>query len=530
MAVAPHALASQSALAVLREGGNAVEAMIAAAATIAVVYPHMNSIGGDSFWLVHVPGREPQGIDACGAAAQAASIRLVRGARHQGRDPVPRRHRGQHRRRHDLGLGACVRDESRARRQAAALAPARGCDPLRQDRDPGDAQPAREHHHEAEGARAAAGVRRGVPSRRRRPGHRGALLPAEARRDARAARARGARRLLPRRARALDRSGPRRGRITHHADRPRSAHGAAPYAARAGAFPRQSLQHAAADARRDLACDPRPARPARDRRARPGRRGLRASRGRGDQAGVPRDPRPAHHRSGVHEGRRAVAPRAGEARRARRRRRARPRGAVGPGQAALRHDLDGRRRRRRPRGELHPERLSRVRRRHRAEVERHLLAEPRLLVQPERGRAQRAQAGAQALPHAQSRDGARAGRPHDGLRQHGRRRPAADAERGVQPHARARHEPAGGDRGAEMAPRPHLGPDERYAQARVALRAGGRGRAAPPRPRRGDRSSPTTRSSVTPGASSAIRTARSKAAPTRARTVQWRLTEEEDRR
>jgi gamma-glutamyltranspeptidase/glutathione hydrolase len=74
MAVAPHALAAQSALAVLREGGNAIEAMVAAAATIAVVYPHMNSIGGDSFWLVHVPGREPRGIDACGAAAQAASI------------------------------------------------------------------------------------------------------------------------------------------------------------------------------------------------------------------------------------------------------------------------------------------------------------------------------------------------------------------------------------------------------------------------------------------------------------------------
>ena len=74
MAVAPHALASQSALAVLREGGNALEAMIAAAATIAVVYPHMNSLGGDSFWLVHVPGGEPRGIDACGAAAEHASI------------------------------------------------------------------------------------------------------------------------------------------------------------------------------------------------------------------------------------------------------------------------------------------------------------------------------------------------------------------------------------------------------------------------------------------------------------------------
>jgi gamma-glutamyltranspeptidase/glutathione hydrolase len=79
MAVAPHSLASQSALAVLREGGNAIEAMIAAAATIAVVYPHMNSIGGDSFWLVHVPGRDVRGIDACGAAAQAASLDWYRG-------------------------------------------------------------------------------------------------------------------------------------------------------------------------------------------------------------------------------------------------------------------------------------------------------------------------------------------------------------------------------------------------------------------------------------------------------------------
>jgi len=73
MAVAPHALAAQSALAILREGGNALEAMIAAAATVAVVYPHMNSIGGDSFWLVQVPGKAPGAIDACGAAAGAAT-------------------------------------------------------------------------------------------------------------------------------------------------------------------------------------------------------------------------------------------------------------------------------------------------------------------------------------------------------------------------------------------------------------------------------------------------------------------------
>src|SRR5512134_2388897 len=74
MAVAPHALAAESALDVLREDGNALEAMIAAAATITVAYPHMNSIGGDAFWLIHVPRRPPKGIDGCGAAARAAAI------------------------------------------------------------------------------------------------------------------------------------------------------------------------------------------------------------------------------------------------------------------------------------------------------------------------------------------------------------------------------------------------------------------------------------------------------------------------
>ncbi|MFT4101331.1 MAG: gamma-glutamyltransferase family protein [Burkholderiaceae bacterium] len=80
MAVAPHSLAAQSALAVLREGGNAIEAMIAAAATIAVVYPHMNSIGGDAFWLIAPPGQAPRALEACGAAAAAATIERYRDA------------------------------------------------------------------------------------------------------------------------------------------------------------------------------------------------------------------------------------------------------------------------------------------------------------------------------------------------------------------------------------------------------------------------------------------------------------------
>ena len=58
---------------VLERGGNAVDAMISAAAMIAVAYPHMNGLGGDSFWLLHQPGSDPWAIDTCGCAASAAS-------------------------------------------------------------------------------------------------------------------------------------------------------------------------------------------------------------------------------------------------------------------------------------------------------------------------------------------------------------------------------------------------------------------------------------------------------------------------
>lgn len=66
---APHHIAANTGLAVLQKGGTACEAMVAAAAMIAVQYPHMNSIGGDSFWLISEAGKPPIAIDGCGAAA-----------------------------------------------------------------------------------------------------------------------------------------------------------------------------------------------------------------------------------------------------------------------------------------------------------------------------------------------------------------------------------------------------------------------------------------------------------------------------
>jgi len=86
MAVAPHALASQSALAVLRDGGNAIEAMVAAAATVSIAYPHMNGIGGDAFWLIAPRVGTPVAIEAAGPAAARATIAAYTEAGH---DVIP---------------------------------------------------------------------------------------------------------------------------------------------------------------------------------------------------------------------------------------------------------------------------------------------------------------------------------------------------------------------------------------------------------------------------------------------------------
>jgi len=79
MVTSPHHLASQSGLDILKEGGSVIEAAIATAATLAVVYPHMNSIGGDSFWLIREPDGRVHSINACGAAALAADADLYKG-------------------------------------------------------------------------------------------------------------------------------------------------------------------------------------------------------------------------------------------------------------------------------------------------------------------------------------------------------------------------------------------------------------------------------------------------------------------
>jgi oxamate amidohydrolase len=90
LVTSPHALATAAGLRVLQGGGNAVEAAIAAAATIAVVYPHMNSLGGDNFWLIYnARAATVRALMACGTAGRGCTIEAYRAAGHP--TSIPRR-------------------------------------------------------------------------------------------------------------------------------------------------------------------------------------------------------------------------------------------------------------------------------------------------------------------------------------------------------------------------------------------------------------------------------------------------------
>jgi oxamate amidohydrolase len=75
---APHHAAVEAGRMVLAEGGNAIEAMVAMAATIAVVYPHMTHLGGDGIWLLREPGGRVRAVMAIGCAAGNARRELYR--------------------------------------------------------------------------------------------------------------------------------------------------------------------------------------------------------------------------------------------------------------------------------------------------------------------------------------------------------------------------------------------------------------------------------------------------------------------
>ena len=67
----PHHLATEAGRMAFEEGGNALDAALAAAAMLAVVYPHQSSPGGDVFVVLSVPGGGVTAINGSGAAPLA---------------------------------------------------------------------------------------------------------------------------------------------------------------------------------------------------------------------------------------------------------------------------------------------------------------------------------------------------------------------------------------------------------------------------------------------------------------------------
>ncbi len=75
MVACSHAGASEAGVEMLKEGGSAVDAAIAASAVLSVVYPHMTSIGGDQFWLIwDARGRTVRFLNAGGRAAASGTL------------------------------------------------------------------------------------------------------------------------------------------------------------------------------------------------------------------------------------------------------------------------------------------------------------------------------------------------------------------------------------------------------------------------------------------------------------------------
>ena len=82
LVTSPHTLATEAGVAVLAQGGNAIEAALASAAVLAVVMPHFTGLGGDAFWLVADAKGAARALSGIGQASRRRPLQV------QGAHPV----------------------------------------------------------------------------------------------------------------------------------------------------------------------------------------------------------------------------------------------------------------------------------------------------------------------------------------------------------------------------------------------------------------------------------------------------------
>ncbi len=75
----PHHLATEAGEQAYAAGGNAIDAALAAAAALTVVYPHNTALGGDLVALVRMPDGEVTCVNATGAAPASVDRAVLRG-------------------------------------------------------------------------------------------------------------------------------------------------------------------------------------------------------------------------------------------------------------------------------------------------------------------------------------------------------------------------------------------------------------------------------------------------------------------